>query len=106
MPYVQYPPFTTSGTVPASGILTTTFRVRGNQATRATQVTSKMVGGAGSTCELQLNGNLISPMVPTGGAAGGVPYPEVGPGDELSLVWTGATPGLVGKMVVIYEVLT
>jgi hypothetical protein len=103
--WVQYPPFTTSGTVPASGTLTLTFRTRGNQATRATQVTAKMTGGASAICELQLNGRLISPMVPTGGAAGGLPYPSVGPGDELSLVWTGAPVGRTGEILVIYEVL-
>ena len=99
----QYPPFRTSGTVPASGVLTLTFRARGNETYRCTQATAEMTGGAAAICALRLNGGLISPMVSTGGAAAGDPPIWVGPGDDLTVEWTSATPGLIGKMLVIYD---
>lgn len=101
----QYPPFRTAGTVPASGALTLTFRTRGNQLTRVTQATAEMDGGGASICVLRLNGGLISPLVPTGDAASGDPPIYVGPGDELTLEWTGAPAGSLGKMVVIYDIV-
>lgn len=101
----QYPPFTTAGTADAAGNLALTYRTRGNQLTRATQVTAEMAGGSSAVCTLRRNGALISPLVPTGDAATGDPPIYVGPGDELTVEWAGATPGLIGKMVVIYDVL-
>lgn len=104
----QYPPFTTAGTVPAGGTLTLAYRTRGNQTTRVTQVTAEMptVGNssaAGAICTLRLNGNLISPLVPTGDAASGDPPIWVGPGDELTVTWSAAPAGLVGRIAVLYD---
>lgn len=102
---MQYPPFNSAGTVPASGTLVLAYRTRGNQLTRVTQATAEMSGGATAACALRLNSYLISPLVPTGDAASGDPPIYVGPGDELTIEWTGATPGLTGKMVVIYDIV-
>jgi len=102
----QYPPYTAAGVAPASGELSLAFRTRGSDTYRVTQVTAEVsprAGGAGAVCSVRRNGALISPLVPTGDAAAGDPPVWVGPGDELTIEWTGLASGTIGKMVVIYD---
>lgn len=99
----QYPPFTTAGTVPASTNLTLTYTPRGAGLTKVSQVAVEMAGAGSSICVLRRNGALITPMIPTGGAAGGEPPIWLWPGDLLTAEWTGAPVGATGKMTVLYD---
>jgi len=92
-----------SGTADANGDLTLTWRPSSSRQARATQVTAEMDDAGSATAKVRLNGALITPILPTGGAAGGEPYIWVGPGDELTVTWAGAPAGGLGRMVVIYD---
>lgn len=101
----QQPPARVTGVTDANGDLTLTFIPRGGQPWRITQVTNKMPGGAGALCELDINGDFVSPLVPTGDAAVGEPFWWSPPGTPVEVKWTGATAGAgqTGTMVVIYD---
>lgn len=101
---MQQPPYRTSGVVDANGRLELTLLGRASQPIRVTQVTVEMgAGGNTAACTVRFNGSLISPMVPTGDAAVGEPPIWLQPGDVLSAVWEGATPGETGVMLAIYD---
>jgi hypothetical protein len=102
----QFPPVPAAGAADANGDLTLTFRGRSNDVVRVTQVTAEMPTGAAAQCSCRRNGFLVSPMVPTGDAASGDPPIWLGPGDELTVVWSGAPAGAVGKMLVIFDLGT
>lgn len=99
----QYPPFRTAGVADSSGRLELVFTPRSSGLVRATQVTAEMASGAGAACSVRRNGSLVSPLVATGDAAGGDPPVWLWPGDQLSVLWTGAPAGAAGTMVVFYD---
>jgi hypothetical protein len=99
----QYPPYTTSGVVPASGALVLSFTPRSNDLTRVTQVAAEMAAAGGAIGVIRRNGAIVTPFVPTGGAAGGDPPIWLWPGDTLTVEWTGAPAGAVGKATVFYD---
>ena len=100
----QYPPFTAGATVDAAGNATVRFRGRGSQLVKVTQTAGEMTGGAAALCAIRRNGALVTPCVPTGFAAGGDPPVWLWPGDEMTIEWTGAPPGAVGKVTVFYDI--
>ena len=99
----QFPPFTASGTASASGALTLTYTPRSNDLTRVTQVAAEMANAGGAICVVRRNGALVTPLVPTGGAAGGDPPIWLWPGDALTVEWTGGPVSGVGKMTVFFD---
>ncbi len=99
----QYPPFTTAGTVPASGFLALAFNPRGNQLNKVTQVAAEMAGAGAAIGVIRRNGAIVTPFVPTGGAAGGDPPIWLWPGDTLTVEWSSAPVGALGKATIFYE---
>jgi hypothetical protein len=61
------------------------------------------VGSGGATCFIRKNGALITQVLATADAAAGDPPVQLNANDTLSVVWTGATPGDVGKVLAIYD---
>lgn len=57
----------------------------------------------GSTLNMFLNDSLVTPMVPTGDAAGGDPPINLYVGDILRLRWTGLVAGTQAKLLVLYD---
>lgn len=101
----QLPPFTASGVVDASGNLTIAFTPRANQLNKVTQTAGEMTGASGAICVIRRNGFIVTPCVPTGFAAGGDPPIYLWPtGDYLTVEWTKATPGLIGKVTIFYDI--
>jgi hypothetical protein len=100
-----------SATAPASGAVTLTFRIRGTEVNRVTQVSTEMTAGSaasvssGAVGALRLNGRLVAPFVPQGDAVGGDPPVDVGPTDDLTVEFTGATPGNVCAALIFYRQL-
>lgn len=94
-----------SGTVQANGSLSIEIRSR----PQTWQVSQVSVFGAaapaGSTCILRKNGSFITPIIATGGAATGPPDVHLGPGDVLTVDFTGHTAGTVFEVYIIYEVI-
>lgn len=103
MPARQFPPYITSGVVPASGFLALAFTPRSADLHRVTQVAAEMAGAGGAIGIIRRNGAIVTPFVPSGGAAGGPPPIWLWPGDVLTVEWTGAPAGAVGKATIFYD---
>lgn len=83
-----------------------TIKVRPNalMAWTVQQVSVEMTTAPlGAICSLRKNGRLISPLIPTGDAAGGDPPITIGPGDYITVEWANCTPGDNGDALVVYE---
>lgn len=60
----------------------------------------------GATCALRRGGptgTLVSPIIATGDAAAGEPFIPLRTGQELTVAYTGCTPGDVGSVYVLYD---
>lgn len=94
-----------SATVDGSGRAVATIKTSRNQVWRVSQVSVEMASApVGATCSLRLNSRLVTPLVPTGDAAGGDPPVQLLPQDVLTVEWSGCTPAAIGSVVVFYEV--
>jgi hypothetical protein len=60
----------------------------------------------GATCVLRKNGYLVTPLIATGDVADGSPPVTLQPTDTLTVEWAGCTNGTVGKVLLVYEVLS
>jgi hypothetical protein len=60
---------------------------------------------AGSTCFLRKRGQLITPLISAGDAAGGDPAVMVYPGEALTVEWHGCTPGTQAYATAIYQIV-
>jgi hypothetical protein len=58
---------------------------------------------ATATCELRLNGALVTTLAPTGDAAVEPPPLMLTPSDIVTIEWAGATPGDVASVLVFYD---
>ena len=70
------------------------------------QVSVEMSGSPGAPttrCVLRKNGLLICPVKPDIDTAGGDPPVTLNASDHLTITWTGATPGTVGKISILYD---
>lgn len=94
-----------SVTVGAGGTATLAIQTGSNfQSWTVSQVSVEMATAPiGSTCSLRKNGVLISPLIPTGDAASGDPPIQLRPGETMTVVWTGCTPGSVGTVFLVYD---
>jgi hypothetical protein len=91
--------------VAAGGTAVATIRVQdGINTWTVNQVSIKMATAPdGSTTELQYNGRMVTPMIPTGDVADGSPPVILRPADVLTVNWAGCTPGDVGEVLVFYD---
>ena len=71
----------------------------------STSVSPLSSAPAGSTATISKNGIFITRTIPTGGVASGLPYVDLDPkvGDEITVDFTGLTPGALCTENVIYE---
>jgi hypothetical protein len=93
----------------AAGTITLTFRPRGTDTYRVSQVSPELVQGTAANMPpaasgaLRLNGRLVAPFVPTGDAIGGDPPLYVGPTDEMTVEWINVLSGNQASAVVFYD---
>ena len=87
-------PVTLSAVADASGNATIAFRSRGPNIYEITQIGITMPGAGSVIGQCYFNGSPVSPFFPPD-TIGGPPSQLVGPGDELTLVVTGAAAGKV-----------
>lgn len=94
-----------TATANASGAAVVTIKTRTRlQTWTVTQVSVEMPSAPiGTTCELRRNGFLVTPLVGTGDAASGDPPVILRGTDVLTVTWAGATPGLVGKVLIFFD---
>lgn len=95
---------TLSALVAASGVGTATISPgRGNTWT-VSQVSVEMASvPLGATCDLRKNNVLITPLAPSGDAAGGDPPVKLLSTDRLTVTWRNCTPNVVGTVLFIYD---
>jgi hypothetical protein len=67
------------------------------------QVAAEMASAGTAVCKIRRNGSLVTPIVASGGAAAGDPPIWLWPGDVMTVEWTGAPVGAVGKVTVFYD---
>lgn len=95
-----------SATVKADGTATFEISPTTTLAWLVSQVTVELAAApVGATCALRLDGFLVTAMIATGDAAGGDPPILLHPGQTLSVLWTGCTPGTIGSVFVAYDEL-
>lgn len=88
----------------AAGVCTITFTVPGQVAWQVSQITAEMPGAPfGTTGELRVNDSLVTPFVAPADAMGGDPPLPVYSGDVVTIRWSGTTPGLQGRALLIYR---
>ena len=93
-----------TGVVDSSGALTITVRPSGRQTWTVSQVSVEMASApSGASCMIRKNGSPISPVIASGDAAAGDPPVILRPSDRLTVEWTGATAGLIGRVFIIYD---
>lgn len=103
MPTQPPAPFKGAATVGADGRAIVSFRGRGNVTCLVRQVGCEMAGAAGAIGAIRLNGDIVTPFVSSGDAPGGDPPTPVGPGDVLTVEWTSAPVGAIGKATIFYD---
>jgi len=98
-------PLVQSATAAADGTATVTFRSRGPHVCEAKQIGVRMPSAGGAIGQMYFNGSPVSPFVPAQDAIAGEPSQLFGPGDEIVLAVTGATPGSVLTASLFYNQL-
>jgi hypothetical protein len=89
----------------AGGTGTITIQSGSRETWIVNQVSVELAGApSGSTCDLRLNNDLVTLLVPQGDAATGDPPVRLLPSDALTINWAGCTAGTVGRALVLYEV--
>lgn len=89
----------------ADGTGTARFRVSDGLSTwRVLQVSVELQAApSGATCEVRKNGNLVTPIIPTMDTAADEPAVQLRGTDELTVTWSGCTPGQVGQVTFYYD---
>lgn len=92
--------------ISAAGTATVTFKPPTFRANYIVSQVSVEYAAAplGCTCVVRKNGNLITPMIPTGDAASGdPPIPLNGGSDKLTVTFASGTPGGIANVFIIYD---
>lgn len=91
--------------VSAAGTATVTFKTPSNRAVyTVTQVSVEYATAPiACTCTLRKNGSFITLMVPTGDAAGGDPPVVLRGNDQMTVTFTGGTPGDIVNVFILYD---
>lgn len=98
------PDETYTATVASTGTATVTIKPPRREVWIVSQVSNEMpTAPGGASCALRKNGYLITPLVAQADAASGDPATTVLPSDQLTIEWSGATPGDQGRVIVFYE---
>ena len=88
----------------ANGRCTVTVKSERRTTWIVSQVSSEMsTAPVGCQCTLRKNTYFVTALIATGDTAGGPPPVRLLPSDVLTVEWTGATPGDVGKVLVFYD---
>jgi len=97
---------TYSAIVAGDGTAVATIQPTTGRGWKVSQVSVELAAApTGATCNVRRNGALVTPIIPTGDVASGEPPVDLQVGDELTVQWAGCTPGQVGRVLIIYEVL-
>ncbi len=93
-----------SGVVNASGnaILRITPRNGQNWIVQQVSINAPNVGG-GASCAVYRQDTLITPLIAQGDAAAGEPFIPVRNGFNMSVRWTGGTPGAAVSAIFLYD---
>lgn len=96
---------TKQGKVLADGTLTITIAPTQSFMTWIIgQITVEMANAPiGAVCVLRKRGALVTPLIPTGDAAGGDPPLLLRAGETATVKWTGCTPNAVGTVFYMYD---
>jgi hypothetical protein len=90
--------------VTAGGIGTVTIKPDRRMNWSVQQLSNEMLTAPGTAiCALRKNGYLVTQLIAQADVAGGDPPVTLLPSDVMTVVWSGATPGDVGKVLVTYE---
>jgi hypothetical protein len=90
--------------VNASGVAVGLLRPDRNRTFTVSQVSIEMPNvPLGGICDLRKNGVMITPLLPSGDAAGGDPPVKLLSSDTLKVTWSSCTPGAVGTVIFIYD---
>lgn len=93
-----------SKTADAAGAATMTFRVPSSMTFVIHQVSVQMAAAPiGAACQLNVNDFFVTYLIPTGDAAAGDPPIPLDPTDEMTLVWSGLTPGQIAQALILYD---
>jgi hypothetical protein len=95
-----------SGIVGPGGSLTITIAPKNQLVTwRVSQVSAQLATAPiGAVCQLTHNSDFVTFLVATGDVADGTPPIDVIPGDALSVIWTGCTPGSSATVKAFYDI--
>jgi hypothetical protein len=75
-----------------------------NRTWTVSQVSVEMVNAPlGASCELRKGDRLITFLIATGDVGAGDPPIVLTAGETLTVKWSGVTPGLTGKVFVVYD---
>lgn len=92
--------------VSAAGVATVSFKPPTSRNNYVVQQVSVEYATApiGCTCDVRKNGRLITPMIPTGDAAGGdPPIPLGGGSDIMTINFAGGTPNDIVNVFIVYD---
>jgi hypothetical protein len=94
-----------SALVKADGTAVITFTTQSSRNVYTVQqvTVENSAAPVGATCEIRKNGSLITPMIPTGDAAGGDPPILLRQSDRLTVEFAGCTPGTTCSVFIIYD---
>lgn len=94
-----------SGITNAAGTCTVIIKPQGSTTWSVTQLSIEMGSApSGTVLTLRTNGHFIdSPFSARRASAGGDPPIPLRPGDDLTVEWTGATPGDQGLVFYMYD---
>jgi hypothetical protein len=93
-----------SGTIPASGTLTLSFRptARSHWIVQQVGIDAPDIGGS-ALGMIRKNGSPITPFVAAGDAPAGEPYITLRGNDTMTITWTGGVVGAQVKATVFYD---
>ena len=87
-----------------SGTVTVSVRTRSDQEWTISQVSTRCSAAPiGARCDVAVNGDHISKMLPAGDVASGDPPIIIGPSDTMTVTWQSLTAGAVCNVTVIYD---
>lgn len=89
---------------PASGVVTVSVMTGSTQEWTVSQVSTKCTAApVGALCNIAVNGDHISKMLPAGDVASGDPPVRLTGSDTMTVIWQNLTPGAVCQVTVLYS---
>lgn len=101
---MSYADLPQTGIVTAAGTLKLVLKPQGRQTWTVSQVSNSMVNApVGALCYVKKLGVIVSPLVPNSDAASGFPAVQVRYTENMSVEWSGCTPGDIGQVLWVYD---